>query len=35
MELSKSLCNVARKYENTLIIGDLNINFDNLKKGHT
>ena len=33
MELNKSLCNIARKYENILIIGDLNINFDNLKKG--
>ena len=31
MELNKSLCNIARKYENILIIGDLNINFDNLK----
>ena len=35
MELNKSLCNSARKYENILIIGDLNINFDNLKKGNT
>ena len=35
MELNKSLCNIARKYENLLIIGDLNINFDNLKKGDT
>ena len=33
MELNKSLCNIARKYENILIIGDLNINFDNLKMG--
>ena len=31
MELNKSSCNIARKYENILIIGDLNINFDNLK----
>ena len=28
-----SLCNIARKYENILIIGDININFDNLKRG--
>ena len=35
MELNKSLCNIARKYENILIIGDLNINFDNLKKEDT
>ena len=35
MELDKWLCNIARKYENILIIGDLNINFDNLKKGDT
>ena len=35
MELDKRLCNIARKYENILIIGDLNINFDNLKKGDT
>ena len=35
MELNKSLCNIARKYENILIIGDLNINSDNLKKGDT
>ena len=34
MELIKSLCNIARKYENILIMGDLNINyFDNLKRG--
>ena len=33
MELNKSSCNIARKYENILIIGDLNINFDSLKKG--
>ena len=32
MELNKSLYNIARKYENILIIGDLNINFYNLKK---
>ena len=32
MELNKSLCNIARKYENILIIGNLNINYDNLKK---
>ena len=32
-ELNKSLCNIARKYENVLIIGDLNFNFDNLKSG--
>ena len=35
MELNKSLCNIARKYENILIIGDLNMNFGNLKKGDT
>ena len=35
MELNKSLCNIASKYENILIIGDLNINFDNLKIGDT
>ena len=35
MKLNKSLCNIARKYENILIIGDLNINFDNLKMGDT
>ena len=35
MELNKSLCNTARKYENILIIGDLNINFDNLKMHDT
>ena len=35
MEFNKSLCNIARKYENILIIRDLNINFDNLKKGDT
>ena len=35
MELNKSLCNIARKYENILIIGDLNINFDKLKMGDT
>ena len=35
MELNKSLCNIARKYENILIIVDLNINFDNLKEGDT
>ena len=35
MELNKLLCNIARKYENILIIGDLNINFDNLKMGDT
>ena len=35
MELIKSLCNIARKYENILVIEDLNINFDNLKKGDT
>ena len=35
MELNKSLCNIARKYENILIIGDLNINFDNLQMGDT
>ena len=29
------LCNIARKYENILILGDLNINSDNLKKGDT
>ena len=29
MESSKSLCKIATKYENILIIGDLNINFDN------
>ena len=33
MELNKSFCNIASKYENILIIGDLNINFDTLKKG--
>ena len=33
MELNKSLCNIARKYENILIIGDLSINLDNLKRG--
>ena len=35
MELNKSLCNITRKYENILIIGDLSINFDNLKRGDT
>ena len=35
MELNNSLCNIARKYEKILIIRDLNINFDNLKKGDT
>ena len=35
IELNKSLCNIASKYENILIIGDLNINFDNLKIGDT
>ena len=35
MELNKFICNIARKYKNILIIGDLNINFDNLKKGDT
>ena len=29
MESNKSLCKIAKKYENILIIGDLNINFDN------
>ena len=33
MELNNSFCNIARKYENILIIGDLNIDFDNLKMG--
>ena len=31
MELNKSLYNIARKYENILIIGHLNINFGNLR----
>ena len=37
MELNKPLCNIARKYKNILIGGDLdlNINFDDLKKGDT
>ena len=35
MELNKSLCNIATKYENILIIWDLNINFDNIKMGDT
>ena len=35
MELNKSLCNIARKYENILVIRDLNINVNNLKKGDT
>ena len=35
MELNKSLCNITRKYENILIIGDLSINFENLKRGDT
>ena len=35
MELNKFICNIARKYKNILIIGDLNINFDNLKKEDT
>ena len=35
MELNESLCNTTRKYENILIIGDLSIDFDNLKKGDT
>ena len=35
MKLNKSLCIIARKYKNILIIWDLNINFDNLKKGDT
>ena len=33
LELNKSLCNITRKYKNILIIGDLNFNFDNLKRG--
>ena len=32
---NKSLCNITKKYENILIIGDLNINFDNLKMADT
>ena len=35
LESNKSLCNIARKYQNILIIGDLNLNYDNLKKGDT
>ena len=35
MELNNSLCNIARKYENILIIGGLSINFDNLKRRDT
>ena len=35
MELNKSSCNITRKYDNILIIGDLSINFDNLKRGDT
>ena len=35
MNLNESLCNIARKHENMLIIGDLNINFGNLKMGDT
>ena len=35
MKLNKSLFNIASKYENILIIWDLNISFDNLKKGDT
>ena len=35
MELTKSLCNIAKKYESILIVGGLNINFDDLKKGDT
>ena len=35
MGLNKSLCNIVRKYENILIIVDLNINLDSLKKGDT
>ena len=33
IKLNKSFCNIVRKYENILNIGDLNINFENLKKG--
>ena len=33
MKLNKALRNTARKYKNILIMGDLNINFYNLKKG--
>ena len=35
MGLNKSLCNIARKYENIPIMGDLKINFDNIRKGDT
>ena len=35
LELNKSLRNIARKYKNILIMGNLNINFDNLKMGDT
>ena len=35
MELKKSLCSIARNYENKLNVGDLPINFDNLKRGDT
>ena len=35
MELNNSLCNIARKYENILIRGYLNINFKNQEKGDT
>ena len=33
MELNTSLYKIAAKYENVVIIGDLNANFDNLQKG--
>ena len=33
MELNMSLYKIATKYENVVIIGDLNANFDNLQKG--
>ena len=33
MELNKSLWNIARRYENILLIGDLNIKFSQPRKG--
>ena len=35
MELKKSLCSIARNYENKITVGDLPINFVNLKRGDT
>ena len=35
MKLNKSLTNIAGKYDDIILIRDLNIDFDNLKKGDT